>query len=666
MAIVGFKRPVDFYRGIIRPVSQRPGQSEQLDAPATGTGVAAQAAVPKTADDLRWREQAAHLVERAHLGDAVRTPEQKAAAVRALIGHAQKVGASLEGDVVENIRKAELANGMAADSRVSEADLARAIARSARAMRIQPTPHTSLYAFTRLVDAKFQLTPEVISAMAADIGKAHPDALIGAIEDGPPVEKSKDQEGIAWAKPETKAQLVASLVRWMTSEKKRGAPLQITISDDLAGWIEELSKDKQGQLDLKLAMGGAGAFGANVAATFKGLAVRFFSKEPLPGGVADRFGPTVQVVGGAGVAEPMAQRANDSLKARVNFSAEYQVDVNDPHKNTFTILGRPAMTMHFPGEPPRVVPFSILATGRVILSTKSADDVVPGFDGLGDETLRRMGRDHDFLFDVGLHYRTAGKPSEMEAVGKEHRRQLRLLREGNPHIWLHYGYVVPKLPDNEAALLSELRGVFTSTGMNRTEAPGLIHRLYEAGLSGVDANPNMPAALADEPKSLIAHARAIRDALQLETSWVRGNLGDVCVMKEPIDAARAERVIDSFLRARQMAAMKNAISSGEIKSREDYVDLTAMVEGKNLAALQRFVDDLEAQAAADGLVFDRSAVLKDWCWHDPTRNEVVFFIPNHGIHDFTGGLVSTGDTIDTTIAEHLVDKSRPTDPRLSR
>ena len=176
---------------------------------------------------------------------------------------------------------------------------------------------------------------------------------------------------------------------------------------------------------------------------------------------------------------------------------------------------------------------------------------------------------------------------------------------------------------------------------------------------------------------MLEGARAIADALGLPRVHLHGLYGDLVVVTDPhpddghvgtgtgiTEGVDVDRTRTALLRARQLASMKAAADSGEITGPNDLFDVVPTVQGRCLAAVQRFGD---AVAAAHGLSgAERADVVADWHWQDPLGKRQVFFVPSRGIHDRTGGTVSLGDTIDVSALVLARTRGRPrSHPRLA-
>jgi ADP-dependent phosphofructokinase/glucokinase len=564
-----------------------------------------------------------------------RSDRKKAAELRELTVHAQQLGCEPNPSA---IAKAELKAAQKLDPRVSPADLERAVDRARRARDLVPVRQNVLCGFTRVVDAKLKLGPELVSKLCADVGKDSADLLLAAIDKGPGPEAAPGT--IAFPHPHTKVELVASLVRQLVLGK--GASLQLPISSELATWLEH---EVNGN-GLSMAMGGAGAFAANLMSALRNVRPRFFAKDPLPEKIADRFAPRVEVVTANG-STTTTTKHRDQSPARVNFSCEYDDGA------VLSVLGRGALKIN--GE---TVPLVSSGAGRVILGTK-AKDVVPGFADVDDAALWKMGKEHDLFFMVGSHYLTQSSPAVAGAQAAELGRALDVMKAANSKLVRHLQYVVPKVAAQEATVLGALKGHVESLSMNAVELPALIDRLHTAGLSRVDENPNLSRDLAEDAPAMITGARALKEALGLSRVHLHGLYGDliICNAADGGTTVDVDRTRLALLRARQLASMKATNDTGEIKSSDDIFDVAAVVQGRCLAAVHRFADALMHLHGFDDAV--RKEIVRDWCFKDPRSNEVIFFVPSRGIHDRSGGTVSLGDTIDASALVFGKAEGRP-------
>jgi ADP-dependent phosphofructokinase/glucokinase len=208
---------------------------------------------------------------------------------------------------------------------------------------------------------------------------------------------------------------------------------------------------------------------------------------------------------------------------------------------------------------------------------------------------------------------------------------------------VHLQYVVPKVHENEHLMLSAMRGRVSSMSLNSVELPGLLGRMSKAGMSAFkgDANPHRDEA--ESPARILEGAADLKSAMALNRVHIHGGLGDVLVMDNVKDP---ERQVLAVLRARQLASMKAANPSGQIRSPADLFALAPIVLGEGLAAVHAFADALAKKFPA---INDdaRAKIVERWWYKDPATSTHYFFVPSRGIHDASGGTISLGDTIDS-------------------
>jgi hypothetical protein len=531
---------------------------------------------------------------------------------------------------IRALAAAELARAQKSDPRVTPADMQRAVSRSVAASALVPAPQSDLFGFTRLVDAKFSLDPATLEALVqgAIERPSHADEILSAVKNGPP------DGDIVWRRPHTRAELAASLVRQVVMGQ--GASLQIQIDAPLAEWLEGILTARGGSISR--AMGGAGAFAANLASALPNVESHFYSAAKLPAGVLERFSGTVGTIGDDGKAAPLASRS-DASPARINYAAEYV------GTGSFQLLGRKELVIEGKARP-----LAFSGTGRVILGTPASDE--PGFGTLDAKALGTVARGHDLLFLVGAHYFTKGSAEETREKAGKLAADLRAMKAANPRLVRHHQYVVPKVAANEAHLMRALTGAMDSFSLNAVELPGLLGRLHAAGLSASAGTATEDRALLEHPATLLDGAMALSAAVESPRVHVHGMMGDLVIEGRSADP---ERVVLAMLRARQLACIKAANVGGEIKSAADLWPMAPVLDGDCLAAAQSFADALQKRFGFDDA--ERAVVAERWWWRAPD-GRTYYFVPNRGIHDFTGGTISLGDTIDASGLIHSLEPGR--------
>ncbi|HEY4222618.1 MAG TPA: ADP-dependent glucokinase/phosphofructokinase, partial [Myxococcota bacterium] len=414
-----------------------------------------------------------------------------------------------------------------------------------------------------------------------------------------------------------------------------GASKQIVPEPEVSAWLDRaLASEGEGGA-VRLALGGAGAFAANLAHAV-GVEASFYSSEPVPQGIADRFAPGVKHVDKTA---SVSKSTSDAL-ARTNTAAEYESGAR------YSVAG---------------VDFTAIGNGRVIVGSK-AKDVKPGFAGVSDDALRKLGTSTDLFFFAGVHYLTQGSTAEADAADLG--RALDVMKRANPKLLRHAQYVVAKAPENEAVVWAALRGHVDSLAMNSVETAPFVDALHDGGLTPVDIDPHLPKESAEDPAHMIESAFAIHDALELKRTALHGFEGDL-VISAPgtpgADDPNRQRL--ALLKARQLASNKAANESGEIKSADDVWPVVASVRGTGLAAVHRFADALQARYGLSDKA--REQIVERWWFKDDGPSgtgTTIHFVPSRGIHERAGGTVSLGDTIDAAGLMFATSSSRRPKP----
>jgi ADP-dependent phosphofructokinase/glucokinase len=422
-----------------------------------------------------------------------------------------------------------------------------------------------------------------------------------------------------WPRPANAIELVASLVRQVALGG--GASRQLGISPELSRWLDDTLR--AAGFSPKKAMGGAGAFAANLAAAL-GVDAKFFSAGKVPSAIAERFAPGVQLVDKAGAAHAPDEHA-DEAPARVNLSLEYGKG------EALALFGKTTALVN--GAEVSLVPGG---NSRVIVGAL-AKDVRPGLQGVDDATLRKLAQRSDVFFFVGAHYLTQASSADAAAAeAGELARALRVMKQQNPALVIHAQYVVPKVFEHEPAVWGALKGAIDSLALNVVEAAPFVDALVDGG--------QLLRSLGD-PAHMLEGALAIADGMALSRVHLHGLEGDLVISRQGAPGAKdPERQTLALLKARQLAANKAANDSGEIKTAEDIFPVVPSVRGTGLAALHRFADALQERYGLT--VEERDRVVERWWWKNPADGTVIHFVPSRGIHDRTGGTISLGDTID--------------------
>ena len=508
-----------------------------------------------------------------------------------------------------------------------------AVARAAKAEQMAPAPQRTFFGFTRLVDAKIALDARAIASLcdAALRRPAEATELLHAIDKGP------GDGTTAFSRPKTKAELVASLVRHVVLGQ--GASLQLQLSAELAAWLDESLRAQA--IAVNEAMGGAGGFCANIAASLPNVEPTFYSPDPLPARVAERFNDRVRTLDAKGGRTSLA--GDPARAARVNYSAEYSAG------HAFTVLTRTKLKID--GVERALV---TSGSGRVILGSPANDQI--GFAALAPAALNEVAKAHGLAFLVGAHYLTKASPADAKAGAEALAQSLAEMHAQNPRLLRHHQYVVPKVAANEPVVLTALCGAFDSMSLNSVEAAALLGRLDDAGAAKFTGDRTPARDVAEAPKTMLDGAAALKTALALKRVHFHGMLGDLIVVDRALVADPARQVL-ALLRARQLASMKATNASGEIASANDVWPVMPTVDGDCLAAVEAFADTIAERFSLNASARDR--VARDWYFRAADGTE-YFFVPSRAIHDRTGGTISLGDTID---ASALIFAAAPSAPK---
>jgi ADP-dependent phosphofructokinase/glucokinase len=560
--------------------------------------------------------------EAAHV-DPAAWPE---AARRELTAHLEKLGLDPSVDhPLAELRAAELKVGAAMDPRVDQAKMESAVRRALHASELEPTPQAALLGFSRLIDAKHFLDGESISALAAAATEppSGVDQLLEAINHGPDLKPIGDDEH-AWSRPKTKTELVASLVRHLVMGD--GASRQLQLTPELAQWLEDvLEAHRPG--GFRYAMGGAGAFGANLASSLPNLDTSFFSKDPLPEKIGQTFTSRVSVTGKDGEVRSTSD-ASDSRGTRINYALEYEGGVD------LSVAGRSKLMIE--GE---LTELKTTKGSRIICSTPEPFE--SGFGDMSDDALAKVARERDVCFFAGLHYFTKADPKVGAEKAAHLGAQLDVMKQANPNLVRHYQYVVPKVEANELPVMKALAGHLDSMSLNSVEVSALLHRLDAGGAADWKHDPTPPREEAERLDRMCEGADKLLDSMQLSRVHLHGYDGDLLVTTGEIDP---ERQILAHMKARQIASMKTTNETGEIRSADDMWPVAPTVKGQGLAAVEQFADEMQRRHGLTDT--ERDQVAERWWFKDEASGRTYVFAPSRGIHDRTGGTVSLGDTID--------------------
>lgn len=541
-----------------------------------------------------------------------------------------------------------------------------ACARAHKAKGMIPAPLKVLSGWNNLLDGKVTLTPEVLEALAtAAVAQTQggQEELLRAIHDGP------GDDHVTWSAITTPIQLVASLARQLALGG--GSSLQIRLSTEMATWLHDTLQAQH--IPVAYAMGGAGAFCANIVGALPPMTAHFYvSNESSPGArrgtiaapIARKFGDTVHAVTSDGTVTPAEHAGNPDQHARINYVVEYAA--HDPAK-PMTVLGHATLPM---GK--RDCALQPPSGSRVILSSPTLPS--DGFHPVNPDVTARIAQQHDVLFLSGMHYFTAASPDACEQQAKQLADVLRAMKGANESLLRHWLYVVAKTPHHEPLLVQHViathpdnvthpehkSAAFDSMSLNTVEMPEFLARNFPPHAPKLPDPVTHPEAykVAIESPDVVVHSlNALRHLTGIPRIQAHGKSGDFVLIHLPPSAqhsevsiaALANQQILACLRARQLGSMKAANPGGEIiDAKSDIWDLAPTVDGPSLAMLPAFADAVTALFGTDTAraATDRKAIVNAWYHWSPHTRDLIVFVPGRSIHALDGGTVGLGDTFD--------------------
>jgi ADP-dependent phosphofructokinase/glucokinase len=526
--------------------------------------------------------------------------------------------------VARQIRAAEKARARSLDARIDDAMVDALNDRFARAQRLSAPRQNILFGFTRLVDARVRFDHHALTALAE---RVDPAAFSRYFRRGPHANDTWGEKGVI----DEMAELTAALTYHL--KFNQGKSLQVSISPSLKQELEgSLAKGNgAGPIPLKRVLGGASAFGANMAAAL-GHNARFHSAETPSVEQSALFTRRVRVV--TKQTGPRGRQAGAVADPTSPTKVNYIIDI--PAAETYDIFGERAQA---PGE-----------DSRIIVSTRA--NYPPVFDPrMTRAELRELARQNDILFKVGLHYLSAEPPQQAARTGRLLRTQLRLMRRANPRLYIHYSYVVPKDAAREGELFEYTDGLIDSIDLNAVELTGLCRNLHGARLQGKTVT--MPDIVfedgdPEDPRRVYELAVALQKATGMERVRVHARWMDMVVVKTDAHKPLAHKRMQAEARAshasRALATMKVANESGEIAKASDRWTVLPSLPADGIATVMKLADHLaEKNVLAPS---DRRRFVIEGT-HVATRSNglSIAATPAREYHDMTGSKVSAGDTL---------------------
>jgi ADP-dependent phosphofructokinase/glucokinase len=536
---------------------------------------------------------------------------------------------------------AETNSAIAADPRTTPALVESWMGRFAKAQALHPPKTRVLFGFTRMIDAKLPLSTTLFERLGSSprVSRGELDRFLVGGPRGRAHEPSDPVRDEKWGLIDTPEKLLAAILRHQVSGE--GASLQLQIDENVSRWLRGALEESG--TEVKRAVGGAAAFGANLAAAFPGVEVSFHSAQPLSVDQARGFGRKVRVVtpglGGARGARAL-EAADEGAPTKVNYIVELPPGLPLTLLGARTLaIGSRTLEVKSPSKP-----------SRIILSTNAT--YPPTFDPrLGEKQIARIARRNDLFVMVGLHYLTGYDAAELDRVGETLRGQLRTLRRANPDLVIHHQYVRAKDPSKEAAAFAKVAGLLDSLSLNATELGELVQNLDGKRLlpgRGPARMPRLPAPgreAQEDPSRLYRLGSALLRALDLERLHIHGFDVDLVLVRGGSEARLAREGL-AAMKGRALGVNKVVGESGEIRSRRDLWKMVPTVKASGVAALQGFADFVAKRDGLDARTRDR--IVWSGRYLGGRDGVSVSITPTRQFHSSDGGLVSLGDTIDIT------------------
>ncbi len=557
--------------------------------------------------------------------DAGGRPGRKAGSYKKDLGaYARKAGVrttgksrSVERRIVDKeVRKAKRL-GLPNASKVVRA----ANRRFQKAQRMVPPRQRILYGFSHLVDQKLSVKQSVVDALMRVVDKKKFDSYLAR---GPKKNGTWGRSGLI----DDPSELAAAILHH--ERYGAGKAKQLSISANLQ---KKLQAAFEG-LPVDSAPGGAGLFGANISSSFENVKVSFHSPQipsPLQAGL---FSPKIRVVTPETDAKGLAPNAVAKVggDTKINFAFETQA----------------GQELNFGGEKVKTGPYH-----RIILSSKATYD--PVFDPKLTKTqLRELARSNDIFVAVGLHYLTGLSPALAKKRGALLRRQLKTMREANPSLYVHNSYVVPRNGALEAQLFSQIHGLYDSIDLNSAELTQLARNLDGATLG--DRKVRMPSLAhkngnPENPTRIFTLARALLEATQTERVRIHARWFDLTLVRTnknvgtAVERMKRESSANHFARA--VTTNKVANPSGQIRTAKDRWPVVASLPARSFQEVGKLIDHVartRSLSATQKEGFRSSEILM------AAKNGGVSIVvtPAREFYDFSGGLISAGDTLALT------------------
>jgi len=529
------------------------------------------------------------------------------------------------GRAVGLIRKAEQARAKKLSRALTPALLRSVNERFARAQRMRPPKQRILYGFSPLVDQKLSLSPQSVGALLQKGNKAR---FVQFLKRGP--------RGGTWGKDgvvDDVDELAAAIYHHET--QGGGKAKQFAISSRLG---HSLAKSLE-KVPYKRDPGGAALFGSNISASFGEVAVSFHSAQVPSPMQARMFSKRVRFVthktGPGGL--PAAQAADPESSTKINFILEV------PKGQRLSFHGRKVVTGDY---------------HRTVLSSQATYH--PVFDPrLSNKQLRALARGNDTLVLAGIHYLTGLPKAQAKKEGARLRRQLSVMRAANPNLYVHYSYVVPRSGKLESQLFRQLDGLVDSIDLNSAELGQLSKNIHRRRIQAGKRASSMPAISrqsgprvnVERPARIYASARALIDATGYERVRIHARWFDLTLVRTDATEAgartRLSREARASFHARAVTTNKVANPNGRIREAADRWPVVSSMPAEAFREVEKTVN---AIARTHGLGNAAKQQLMETGIHVATSpgGVSIALTPAREFYDFSGGLISAGDTLALT------------------
>ncbi len=449
--------------------------------------------------------------------------------------------------------------------------------------------------------------------------------IANMIQSGPPGQE------IVWPVCQTGAELTASIARNLSAAPPTK---RIRATEATRRWIQE-ALSHHPELGTKSRLGGFAAIGAGVVHALGGLGTMFLS-DPISSHALELICDQVHIDPIYGPCQSVAkyrQAHGTDPGSAPNFALQWSSQ-EDP-------LGTSADMLICASE--RRPPFSDIAPAK----------------------LRALGADHHAVVVSGL---------QRIITADECRTFARALHE------LHSGGAAVALLYTDLRADSEKWEIYRSIidspdiaflGLNAKEASAIVGDIETMGLLRIpspffhhaqawheeiiDHNDNVWGQECQEPTTLLRNALTIQEICKAPLVRVRGDFLDIMVTDFTVQDPNCLR--DHLIVSRNLGTLKVAHEDGIIDGPEDIGPLSIVPHGPHVAALKCASEAIarwyknEKWCANENDAHGSSgqiSLLESQGWIQLPDNRMLFIVPATPLLDRTGGVVSAGDTKDSS------------------